>query len=71
MGLLSPEGFWGSYRGVIRRVLSSRILFHDVPEEHIVSIFTVLLSTCSQIGFLLDIIFDPEEGSDMFLQKVG
>jgi hypothetical protein len=30
-----------------------------------------VLSTCFHAGFLLDLLFDPEDGRDMFLRKVG
>jgi hypothetical protein len=30
-----------------------------------------LLATCFHAGFLLDLVFDPEFGGDMFLQNVG
>jgi hypothetical protein len=30
-----------------------------------------LLATCFHAGFLRGLFFDPEDGSDMFLRKVG
>jgi hypothetical protein len=30
-----------------------------------------LLATCFHVGFLLGLIFDPEDERDMFLRKVG
>jgi hypothetical protein len=50
----------------------------DVSEENIASVFRVekyacfaLLATCFRAGFLLGLLFDPEDGSDMFLRNVG
>jgi hypothetical protein len=53
--------------------------------EHVSSIFRVeeyakheaeeqvraLLAICFHAGFLFDLFFDPEDGSDTFLQNVG
>jgi hypothetical protein len=37
----------------------------DISEKHIASIFRALLATCFHAGFLLGLLFDPEEGGDM------
>jgi hypothetical protein len=52
----------------------------DVSQEHFASIFGVeekikqeTSSACYlfHAGSLLDLFFDPEDGGDMFLRKVG
>lgn len=42
----------------------------DISVENFVSVFRDLLVTCLHAGLLL-ILFDPEEGGDIFFQKVG
>jgi hypothetical protein len=54
---------------VLTSVVIKSCIFSDITPRslHILA----LLATCSHSGFLLGLFFDPGDGGDMFLRKVG
>jgi hypothetical protein len=62
---------WSSSTGEYYAAIGFQVLTVVVMKLPSFGIQRSLLATCFHTGFLLDLLFDREDGGDMFLRNVG